>query len=155
MSNGEPCDEKKWYILLCQHKAGVCIDDAVSAGGAKGRASRRSPRHEHTEHKQHSTQRCGQFFHLVFSIEAYSARPYRTGKASNSVYHILSRLKSHSDVVLQQNRLQLPPGQRSVQCSGQTGKVRLQAAGLGNGVILPVGHKVVMLALEKPGDVLP
>ena len=54
------------HILLCQHKAGVCIDDAVSAGGTKGRASRRCPWHKHTEHKQHSTQRCGQFFHLVF-----------------------------------------------------------------------------------------
>lgn len=54
------------HILLCQHKAGVCIDDAVSAGGTKGRASRRCPRHEHADHKQHNAQRRCQFFHLVF-----------------------------------------------------------------------------------------
>lgn len=47
----------------------------------------------------------------------------------------------------QQHRLQLLAPQSGVHGGGQQGKVRLQALGLGKGVVLPVGHKVIVFAL--------
>ena len=50
-------------------------------------------------------------------------------------------------VLAQQHRLQLLAPQGGVHGGGQQGKVCLQALGLGKGVVLPVGHKVIVLAL--------
>ena len=143
------------HILLGQHKAGVSIHDAVGAGGAEGGPGRRSTRQAHAKHKQHSAKRRCQFFHLVFLRRKFFCPSYRTGKASKSVYHILTPLKRHSRAPLpQQHRLQLAALQGRFQRGGQAGKVCLQAAGLLDGVILPVGHEEIVLALEQPGKIL-
>ena len=46
--------------------------------------------------------------------------------------------------------MQLLTPQSGVHGGGQQGKVGLQALGLGKGVVLPVGHKVIVLALAQP-----
>ena len=132
------------HILLRQHKAGVCIHDAVCPGIGQRRAGCCRAGHQYSAYqKQHSAQCCGKFFHLV-----YSACQFYASKASFGVYHIFSPLKRDLRIPLpQQHRLQLLAPQSGVHGGGQQGKVRLQALGLGKGVVLPVGHKVIVLAL--------
>ena len=109
-----------------------------------GRAGCCRAGHQHSAYqKQHSAQCCGKFFHLVFS-----AYPFYAGKASLEVYHIFSPLKRDLHIPLShQHRLQLLTPQSGVHGGGQQGKISLQALGLGKGVVLPVGHKVIVLAL--------
>ena len=116
------------HILLRQHKAGVCIHDAVCPGIGQRRAGCCRAGHQHSAYqKQHGAQCCGKFFHLVFS-----AYPFYADKTSFEVYHIFSPLKRDLHIPLsQQHRLQLLTPQSGVHGGGQQGKVGLQALGLG------------------------
>ena len=49
----------------------------------------------------------------------------------------------------------MPPFQRRFQRLGQQLEPCLEALGLGVRVILPVRHKIIVLALVEPGDILP
>ena len=63
--------ERFVHILLGQHKAGVCVDDAVGLGSRQGRARRLCRQQHRTDPKQHRT-KCGDlFFHVVYSNYRY------------------------------------------------------------------------------------